>query len=427
MQTVRHRRNIRTLPHTRLSQEFMLLVRVLTQSLKIVSILALTVLVIAGAVAFFDYWTDRQQSDQIGRPVTITITEDDDGGSVADKLTDAELVQYGFYFETMFRFSGDDLRPGSYILRHGMSVSDIIDAISVPSEEEVEEDLVDEAATEIQVTFVEGERIEQYAETLVEAGWTGDPEEFIDLARNPANPGAWDFLSDLPDGGSLEGFLFPDTYTLPSDAAPQDVIDYMLSNFDARFTDDMREQANAVGMSIYEVVTLASIVEREAAVPEERPVVAGLYLNRLDAGMELQADPTLQYVVGNADEWWPVLNTQLLEQADGSPYDTYPPNSVPGLPFGPISNPGLRSIQAVLNPDPNDFIYMMAKDDGSGTHAFAVTLEEHEENICTYDPDAEVCTGADAGSTQRDLWVVPERREVVARRMGRGARWSSLA
>ena len=368
-----------------------MLVRTLTQSLKIVTILALTVAVVAGSVGFFDYWTDRAQSDEIGRPVIITITEEDDSGSVADKLTDAGLVQYGWYFETRFRFSGDEFRPGTYTLRHGMSVADIIDAISVPTEEDPPEVQSAEAPVALEVAFIEGQRIEQYAETLVEAGWPGDPQEFINLARNPVDTERWDFLEDMPEGGSLEGFLFPDTYTIGSDASAQDVIDLMLTNFDTRFTDEMRQQAEASGMTIYEAVTLASIVEREAAVPEERATVAGLYLNRLEAGMELQADPTLQYIVGTPEDWWPVLDTELLEQANGSPYDTYPPDAVPGLPFGPISNPGLRSIQAVLTPEEHDYIYMMAKGDGSDTHAFATTLEEHETNICTYDPDAEVC------------------------------------
>ncbi len=405
----------------------MLLVRVLTQSLKIISILALTVLIVIGSVWFFNYWTDRQQSDLIGRPVTITIAEDDDGSSVADKLTDADLVRSGFYFESMFRVSGDDLQPGTYTLHYGMSVTDIIDAISVPSDDEDEVDASVETATEIEVTFVEGERIEQYAETLVDAGWTGDPDEFIDLARHPTGTDRWDFLSSLPEGASLEGFLFPDTYTLPSNAAPQDVIDYMLSIFDAQFSDTMRQQASDIDWSIYDVVTLASIVEREAAVEEERPTIASLYRNRLDQGMPLQADPTVQYMIGNADDWWPVPGGSDIEATDGSPYDTYPPNNVPGLPFGPISNPGLRALQAVLSPADTDYLYMVAKNDGTNTHAFAVTNAEQEENICTYQPESELCTGADTVPTQRDLWVAPEQRDGLARRTRRSISWRSRA
>lgn len=390
-----------------------MLVRALTQSLKIISILALTLIVLVGSVGFFDYWTDRQRSELIGRPVTISITEDDDVGSVAEKLTDADLVKYGWMFEMRFRFAGDELRPGTYTLRHGMSAGEIIEAISIPSDIAVDEEEVLEGPTALQVTFVEGQRIEQYAQTLVEAGWPGDPEEFIRLAQDPVNTGQWDFLEGMPEGASLEGFLFPDTYTIGSNASAQEVIDYMLSNFDARFTDQMRDQADAMDMSIYEVVTLASIVEREAAVPEERATVAGLYLNRLDSGMILNADPTLQYVVGTPQDWWPVLDTEMIEAARGTPYNTYDEADAPGLPFGPIANPGIRSLQAVLMPEEHDYIYMMAKGDGSGTHAFSDNLAEHEQNICTYDPDAEICGGQDAGNVVL-LALAPERRLVAS-------------
>ena len=369
-----------------------MLVRFLTQSLKIISIVALTALVVIGSVSFFDYWTDREQSEEIGRPVTITITEDDDGGSVADKLTDAELINFGMYFETRFRFSGDDFQPGTYTLRHGMSVSEIIETISVPSEDDPNVTITAPGEA-IEVTFIEGERIEQQAQKLVDAGWEGDPQSFIDAAYAYPNPTAWDFLESLPDGASLEGFLFPDTYNFASNAEAQVVIDTMLTRFDNQFDDTMRQQAEDQGLSIFDVVTLASIVEREAAVEEERVTIAGLYRNRLNAGMALQADPTAQYAVGTAEEWWPTLNTELLEQAWTSPYNTYNEDLAPGLPPGPIDNPGLRALQAVLQPEEHDYVYMMAKGDDSGTHAFTASLEEHEQNICTYDPDAESCTG----------------------------------
>lgn len=385
------------------------MVRVVTQTLKILSILVVSGVVLVGSVGFFNYWGDRTRAEDVGRPVTLTITEEDSGGSVADKLTDSDLVKYGFYFETRLRFSGNDLRPGTYTLRKGMSTSEIIDAVTVSSaEEEMPEGQAAAApSTELQVTFVEGQRIEEFAATLQAAGWAGDPQAFIAAAKTPANVDMWDFLDDLPEGASLEGFLFPDTYTIPSNAAPQDVIDYMLTNFDARFTNEMRTQASAQGRSVFEVVTLASIVEREAVVPEERPTIAAVYLNRLDAGGQLQADPTKQYAVGTPDDWWPDLNTELIDQATSSPYDTY---IIEGLPPGPISNPGLRSLQSVLEPENVDYVYMVAKDDGSNTHAFANNLEEHEENICTYDPEAEICAGATTDD-QRTAFADGEARD----------------
>lgn len=380
-----------------------MLVRVLTQSLKIISIVGLALLVVVGSVSFFDYWTDRERPEEIGRPVTITVVEDDDGSTLADKLSDAELINSDFYFETRFRFSTDDLQPGTYTLRHGMSVSEIIDAVSVPGEDEPDATITAPGEA-ITVTFIEGERIEQHAQKLAEAGWEGDSQAFIDAAYTPANPGQWDFLADLPDGGSLEGFLFPDTYVFASNATPQDVIDRMLSNFDAQFDDSMRQAAGDQKLSVFEVVTMASIVEREAQAEKERVTIAGLYLNRFNQGMALQADPTVQYAVGTAEDWWPQLNTELIEQGFDNPYNTYNEALAPGLPPGPISNPGLRALQAVLQPEQHEYIFMVARNDDTGTHAFATTLEEHEVNICTFDPDAELCTG---GAMGNDLASMP--------------------
>jgi len=377
------------------------LIRVVTQTLKILSILVVSGVVLVGSVGFFNYWSDRTRAEDLGRPVTLTISAEDDGGDVADKLTDSDLVKYGVYFETRLRFSGNDLQPGTYTLRKGMSTAEIIDTVTVSTASGDTAETQEPAAAapqELSITFVEGQRIEEFAATLQTAGWPGDPQAFVDAARSPANVEAWDFLADLPDSASLEGFLFPDTYTIGSNATAQEVIDYMLANFDTRFTDEMRQQAASQGLSIYDVVTMASIVEREAVVPEERPTIAAVYLNRLETDTRLlQADPTVQYAVGTADNWWPDLNGELLAQAADHPYNTY---SIQGLPPGPIANPGLRSLQGVLDPENVDFLFMVAKDDGSDTHAFTNDLEEHEENICIYDPDADICGNAESDAPE---------------------------
>lgn len=395
------------------------MVRALTQTLKIISVLVVSGIVVVGGFSFFDYWTDRAQSDAVGRPVSVEVTTDDDGSTLSEKLTDAGLVKYGVYFETRYRFAGAELQPGTYTLRHGMSVNEIIDTITVPEEgEDVAAEDADAAAQDapaesIDVTFIEGQRIEEYATTLVDAGWTGDPQAFIDLANAPpANPDEWPFLADLPEGQGHLGFLFPDTYSIPANASPQDVIDYLLTTFDAQFNPEMRQQAEASGMSVFEVVTVASIVEREAGVPEERPTIAAVYLNRLEQDEQLQADPTKQFAVGTEAEWWPDLNGELIAEATNSPYDTY---IIEGLPPGPIANPGIRSIQGVLQPDDVDHLYMVGKNDGSNTHAFTNNLEEHEQNICTYDPEAEICAGASRNDRDSAIVAQPiaDRRSAV--------------
>jgi UPF0755 protein len=372
------------------------LVRVLTQSLKIISILVVAALVLGGSTWFFNYWQDRERPEEIGRPVTLEITEDDDTSSIAEKLTDAEMVRFAPYFETRMRFTGRELQPGIYTLRMGMSVPEIIDVISVP---ETDDGAGDAAAADtglthaaFDVTFVEGQRLEQNAAVVQESGLANGAEAYLSAASNVDNfRDSYSFLEDAPKGASLEGFLFPDTYTVGSNAGASDVIGLQLSNFDAQFTSEMRKQASAEGLSIFDVVTIASIVEREAVLPEERPMIAAVYLNRLNTeGMRLEADPTIQYAVGTANDWWPKLNTQLLQQGGESPYNTYLNE---GLPPGPISNPGFASLQAVLQPADVEYLFFVALADGSGAHVFSTTYEEHIQNLCANIPDAEDCQG----------------------------------
>ncbi|MGB3306802.1 MAG: endolytic transglycosylase MltG [Thermomicrobiales bacterium] len=371
------------------------MIRVLTQSLKIGAIVLVGLILVAGSAAFFNYWTDRTRSAEIGRPVTIQITEDDDTSSVADKLTHAKLVKYGFYFQARMRLDGGELRPGTYTILKGDSVSDIIKRITVPDDASGSGASGDKAATApkaINVTFVEGWRLEQFGDALEEAGFPNGREAFMKAAANPANRKGFDFLEGLPADASLEGFLFPDTYRFGSDATADQIVVQMLTNFDNKFTPEMRAQQKASGLSMLQVMTVASIVEREAVVPEERPVIAKVYLNRIDQGMQLNADPTLQYIIGNKDDWWPKVTDAAL--ASDSPYNTY---KVVGLPPGPISNPGLASIQAVLQPADVTYLYFVAKDDGSNTHVFANTNDEQNQNRCTYLGDCGDVTGGGSG------------------------------
>jgi len=370
------------------------LVRVLTQSLKIISIFVIAALVIGGSTWFFNYWQDRERADEIGRPVTIQVTDEDDTASVADKLSDADIIRFTPYFETRMRFTGRELQPGIYTLRIGMSVPEIIDVISVSDSGG------DEAATEAEqpqtqafdVTFVEGQRKEQNAVVLQDSGMAEGAQAYLDAASSVESfRGSYPILEDAPQGVSLEGYLFPDTYTVGSNAGAADVIGLQLSNLEGQFTPEMRQQAAAAGLSIYQVITLASIVEREAVLPEERPMIAAVYLNRLATNeMTLDADPTLQYAVGTPEEWWPKLNTQLIEQAQSSPYNTYLNQ---GLPPGPIANPGFASLQAVLQPADVEYLFFVALADGSGAHVFANTYEEHLVNLCANIPEAEDCQG----------------------------------
>jgi UPF0755 protein len=220
------------------------------------------------------------------------------------------------------------------------------------------------------------------------------------IAQAQVNTYDYSWLDGRPPGASLEGFLFPDTYELASDVTPAQVIELMLATFDARVAPEIEGRLAGRAlydvnlgdfrpMTIYDVITLASIVEREAVVAEERPIIASVYYNRMDpvhveeTALRLSADPTVQYAKGYDPEtgnWWnPMLpgEGQTIE----SPYNTF---RTQGLPPGPICSPGLASILAALNPEDTDYLYFHAVGDGS--HVFASTLEEHLQNQEQYAP-----------------------------------------
>jgi len=202
----------------------------------------------------------------------------------------------------------------------------------------------------------------------------------IDTVRFP-------FLAAIPQGMSLEGYLFPDTYELSiNDPSGIDLLARQLTNF-GRQVIPLYNAAIAEGrttLTLHEVMTIASIVEREAVVASERPAIARVYLNRVANEMRLEADPTVQYAMGYqpaADQWWKTPVT--LDEYGGvlSPYNTYLNT---GLPPGPIASPGLSSIEAVLHPDDHNYLYFVALPDGTGAHVFAETFAEHQVNVNRY-------------------------------------------
>lgn len=357
------------------------MLRITVQSLKIVSIVMVGVLILAGARLGFDYALGETADPDVGEPIAFTVTADDSAETVADRLADDELIQSTFFFTNRIRFAGN-LLPGDYTLERGMSVPEIIDAITEQGEDDVAESSTSgsDDETPTQVTIIENQRIEQTAQNYADAGLEGGYDGFMEAAALDYSDN-FPFLADRPEGATLEGYLFPATYTITPGTDPQQAVFAMLQTFDERFTQDLRDRAAEMGLTIYQVLTIASIVEREAVDPAERPIIAAVYLNRVEAGMTLGADPTVQYVVGTPANWWPVIepDQQYSTEAD-SPYNTYINQ---GIPPGPICSPSIDSIVAVLRPADVDYLYFVATNDGS-THVFATTLEEQNANIEFY-------------------------------------------
>ncbi|MBE2221705.1 MAG: endolytic transglycosylase MltG [Anaerolineae bacterium] len=304
-------------------------------------------------------------------PVNFTINPGETAVSIANNLNAAGMLENPDLFITYAHFYGLDsqLEAGEFTLSPEWTIPELTLTLTKA------------IAREVELRFIEGWRLEEMANSLaVYEPAQIDADEFLAIAKRerPFDLSPYPFLASLPEGASLEGFLFPDTYTVPLDADAAYLIDRMLNNFDEKVTPAMRQAYGAQGLSLSEAVTLASIVQREAVLAEERPLIAGVFLNRLAQGMTLSADPTVQYAAGfdaATNSWWKVpLYVSDLEF--DSPYNTY---VYTGLPPGPIAAPSLSALQAVANPTPTEFIFFVAdcESEIAGDHSFSVTFDEH--------------------------------------------------
>lgn len=220
------------------------------------------------------------------------------------------------------------------------------------------------------VTIIEGLTLEEIADQLARAKF-GRREVFLDLMRSPR------LVADLdPDAPDLEGYLFPETYSFASATSEKEVVETLVRTFRRRFESDVRPLM-APGKSVRQVVTLASIVEKEARVPSERPLIAAVYRNRLDRRIGLAADPTVIYALKRLGRWNGNIRREDLRME--SPYNTY---RYAGLPPGPICSPGLASLEAAARPSDVPYLYFVSRNDG--THVFAETLAEHNKNVETW-------------------------------------------
>jgi UPF0755 protein len=244
---------------------------------------------------------------------------------------------------------------------------------------EIAHTLQDATPSEVTFRILPGWRLEEIAAALPTSGLSFSPEAFLRIARNP--PATLSLAQQLPLDASLEGFLFPDSYRLPRAISAQDFLQTVLDDFQAKVTQDLIAGYESQNLNLFQAVTLASIVQREAVVEEEMPMIASVFTNRLRDGMRLDSDPTVQYALGLdpvTGSWWKSpLSLDDLQVV--SPYNTY---QIQGLPPGPISNPGLSALRAVAFPADTPYYYFRAACDGSGRHSFAVTFEEHKSNSC---------------------------------------------
>lgn len=279
--------------------------------------------------------------------------------SIAEQLSGLGLVRHPLLFRALVRArdAGGQLRSGHYVLRGPMTLDQVLDRLRRGSEHRFD------------LTFPEGRNLEEMAAIAAFRGLS--PEQFLAAARNPAP------VADLdPEAEDLEGYLFPDTYDVPrGDAAAAEMVRRMIRRF-RNVLGELPEPEQR-GMSVRQLVTLASLVELETALPSERPRIAAVFLNRLERGMLLQTDPTVIYALRLAGGYDGNIRKRDLEI--DSPYNTY---RNPGLPPGPIASPGREALLAVLDPAEVDDLYFVSRNDGS--HHFSSTLREHERAVDRY-------------------------------------------
>jgi UPF0755 protein len=280
---------------------------------------------------------------------------------IGARLVAAGVVQDAWTFRIAVLVSGRarELKAGEYRFDAPMTALDVIDKIARG-----------DVYTRL-LTFREGLTIAEMAAVFEERGF-GVAADFVKAAQNAA------LIHDLdPSARDLEGYLFPETYALPRNTPASEVVAQMVAGFSKAFDAELRAAAAADGLTVRQVVTLASLVEKETAAAAERPLVAAVYRNRLRIRMGMQADPTVIYALQKADRYDGNLSKADL-QFD-SPYNTY---RYAGLPPGPIAAPGRASLEAVVKPAAVDYLYFVSRNDG--THVFATTLAEHNRNVQTW-------------------------------------------
>jgi len=324
---------------------------------------AVLVAVIAGAGG---YWLYRQVIEPYRGYDSAEVFVDIPSGSgparIGDKLVDAGVVRDRTIFRVALFISGRAraLKAGEYRFTAPMHALDVIDKIA---RGDVYKRLL---------TFREGLTIAEMAQVFEEKGF-GKADEFQKAAANVT------LIADLdPSARDLEGYLFPETYSLPRDTPASVVVEQMVAGFKNALTPEMRTAAETDGLSVRQLVTLASLVEKETGAGDERPLVAAVYRNRLRIRMPMQADPTVIYALQKAGQYNGNLTREHLRELD-SPYNTY---KYAGLPPGPIAAPGRASLQAAAKPADADYLYFVSKNDG--THVFASTLDEHNRNVYTW-------------------------------------------
>ena len=317
----------------------------------IITIILIFICALGGGLYFGSKIFLPLNEDSTGNPILVKIKRGSSVKAIADSLEKYEIIKDAddFIFTTKLFGNVAKLKAGAYQLNKGLSPYKTMNLI------------VEGKVSSVNVVIPEGVTSYQIA-SLFSKKLEIDSTKFIDLVNNPV------FISSLDlSTNSIEGYLFPNTYSFYWGISEKEIINILIKEYHRNFTDSLQNVVTEKGWSIHQILTLASIIEGEAMVDSERAVISAVYHNRLKKGILLQADPTIQYIIPDGPR-------RLLKRdlAIDSPYNTY---RYAGLPPGPVNNPGVQSIIAAIYPAEVDYIYFVAKGDGS--HIFSRTWNEH--------------------------------------------------
>ena len=330
-----------------------------TQLKRLRIFLIILVFLIAGVVGWI-VWSCYRVSKNMTEPVALIIEKGDSLGVIAKKIENAGMIKRAWVFELYAFVVGKQskFQAGEYRLEAPFSVANLIYELTInPGKFQ---DRV--------IKVYEGWNNRNIAEALESQGW-GSAKDFLALQTtlNEKLSARYDFLAERPKGFDMEGYLFPDTYRVSRQADFEQILIKMLDNFEAKLTPDLRADIVKSGHTLHEIVTMASVIEREVRSEEDRALVSGVFWNRIKIGMGLQSDATVNYVNSTR-----TTRPTLEELKTDSQYNTY---KYKGLPPGPICSPSLSAIKAAIYPAETDYLYFLSAKDGRTI--FSKTYQEH--------------------------------------------------
>ena len=315
------------------------------------------ILFISSGVLYWGIYLPKNTSDS---EVSFSVSSGESFINIANRLEEEGVIKSNYFFIIYGALTeeGRSLKPGIYKLSSSMSVQKILNKISSGGRD--------------RITIIEGWNLRDVAISLEDKGY-GTQEEFFSLVGKPPKYENGVVVNQkegkivIKEGMPLEGFLFPDTYFISLGTPMEEIVQTFLDNFESKIDQEVEELMESRGLTLFETITIASLLEKEVRLMEDKKIVSGIIDNRMKIGMRLQLDATISYLTGRRSVQIPVTETRI-----NSPYNTYLHE---GLPLGPISNPGMESIMAVLLPTETDYLYYLSKPEGETV--FSKTFEEH--------------------------------------------------